>query len=62
MSGELRIRVRYRVYTSAWFDYLMVSPDEMRAIVDGTGWRIRENIDSDGSAYVAVIEKEAQPR
>lgn len=58
MSGQLRIRVRYLMYTGEWFDYLMVSRDEMREIVAGTGWRIVEFIDSEKSSYVAVMEKE----
>lgn len=58
MSGQLRIRVRYRVHATAWFDYLIVSKPEMAEILAGTGWRIRRFIDSGGSVYIAVIEKE----
>lgn len=57
MAGQIRMRVRYRVFTSTWFDYLMVSPDEMQEIVKGTGWHIVEFIDSQESSYVAVMEK-----
>ncbi len=57
MSGQLRIRVRYRRYCTPWFDYLFVSPDEMKAILAGTGWRVRRFLKSDGFLYVAVIEK-----
>jgi SAM-dependent methyltransferase len=59
MSGQLRLRVRYRHYTSPWFDYLMVSPDEMREIVEGTGWEVSRIIDSGSPAgnYTAVIER-----
>jgi len=58
MSGQLRIRVRYFDFATAWFDYLLVSRDEMRKILHGTGWRIREFIGSGESLYTAVIEKE----
>ena len=58
MSGQLRIRIRYRTYCTPWFDYLLVSRDEMRMILDGTGWTVRRFYDSGGSSYVAVIEKE----
>jgi SAM-dependent methyltransferase len=58
MSGQLRIRVRYHRYCTPWFDYLMVSPDEMKAIVAGTGWRVQRFLKSSGSTYVAVIEKD----
>jgi hypothetical protein len=37
-------------------DYLMVSPHQLREIVDGTGWYLTETIDSDDT-YIAVIEK-----
>ncbi len=57
MSGQIRLRVRYQRYATPWFDYLMVSPDEMRGILDGTGWRVRELYPSDGPSYAAVIEK-----
>ena len=57
MSGQLRLRVRYRRYCTPWFDYMMVSPREMKEILAGTGWRVRRFLKSGGSIYVAVIEK-----
>jgi SAM-dependent methyltransferase len=57
MGGQVRIRIRFQNFVSGWFDYLMVSKDEMMKIVEGTGWRIKEFIDSDASKYVAIIEK-----
>lgn len=65
MPGQLRIRVRYRDYATKWFDYLIVSPEEMEDLLEGTGWRIRSVISEDGADddhYVAVIEKEARGR
>ena len=60
MSGQLRFRVRYRRYCTPWFDYLIVSPEEMEAILTGTGWRVRRFLKSTGPIYVAVIEKLSQ--
>jgi len=57
MSGQLRIRVRFRKYIGRWFDYLIVSKKEMLEILKGTGWKIKEYVDSDNSEYIAVIEK-----
>ncbi len=57
MFGQIRIRVRFRQYTDPWFDYLFVSPEEMRQLVNGTGWRVRRII-GHGAQYAAVIEKE----
>ncbi len=58
MGGQVRIRIRHQEYATPWFDYLMVSKDEMGEIVDGTGWKISRFFDSKGSAYIAVLEKE----
>lgn len=58
MPGQLRIRVRFRNYTSDWFDYLLVSKNEMKEILKNTGWRVKKFIDSDNSIYIAIIEKE----
>jgi hypothetical protein len=49
--------VRYRRYCTPWFDYLIVSPEEMKVILTGTGWRVQRFLKSAGSPYVAVIEK-----
>ena len=58
MAGQLRLRVRYGKFVGRWFDYLIVSKKEMEEIIEGTGWKIKKFIDSDGSEYIAVIEKE----
>src|SRR5690606_6486038 len=46
LPGQLRIRIRYKGYRTPWYDYLFVSPDEMREIVEGTGWRVSEVLQS----------------
>ncbi len=59
MPGQLRIRVRYKTLRSAWFDYLMVSPEEMADVADGTGWFLERMITSPGSpVYYGVLEKD----
>ena len=55
MSGQLRIRVRYKKYVTPWFDYLVVSKQEI--ILKGTGWTVKRFLDSGSSTYVAIIEK-----
>jgi SAM-dependent methyltransferase len=59
LPGQIRIRVRYRELATPWFDYLMVGTDELRDILDGTGWMLERTIDSDDT-YIAVIDKEAR--
>lgn len=56
LPGQIRIRIRFRTIVGPWFDYPMVSPAEMREIVDGTGWHVARTVDSD-DMYIAVIEK-----
>jgi SAM-dependent methyltransferase len=58
MSGQIRLRVRYKKYITPWIDYLMVSKKEMNQILNGTGWELSRTIDSAGSQYIAIIEKE----
>ncbi len=58
MSGQMRIRIRFMKYVGRWFDYLIVSRQEMKEIVEGTGWSINRFIDSNGSPYVAIIQKQ----
>ena len=57
MAGQLRVRIRFRKCVGRWFDYLIVSKKEMEEILKGTGWKIKEFIDSGDSAYIAAIEK-----
>ncbi|MCW4016942.1 MAG: class I SAM-dependent methyltransferase, partial [Candidatus Bathyarchaeota archaeon] len=59
MGGQVRIRTRFQDGSSPWFDYLMVSKQEMAQILEGTGWSIKQFIDSKTSNYVAIIEKTA---
>src|SRR5215467_2255943 len=58
MAGEVRIRVRYHEYATPWFDYLLVSKDEMKNILTGTGWAVRKFLVSKGPQYVAVIQRD----
>ena len=58
MSGQLKIRVRYKKYVTPWFDYLQVSKGEMKDIIDGTGWKVSRYLDSETAMYIAIIEKE----
>lgn len=57
MSGQVRIRVRYRECATPWFDYLFVSETELRQIVDGTGWEVRDLFHDDGSTYFVRLGK-----
>lgn len=58
MPGQLRIRIRFRNYVGNWFDYLLVSKDEMKKILKGTDWKVKKFINSESYMYSAIIEKE----
>jgi SAM-dependent methyltransferase len=58
MSGQLKIRIRFKTYISDWFDYLLVSKKEMKDILRGTGWKVEKFINSEKYMYTAIIEKE----
>jgi SAM-dependent methyltransferase len=60
MSGQIRMRARYKRYVTPWFDYLMVSPAEMEALLEGAGWRVVKQYQPPGSRlYTAIIERTA---
>ena len=60
MSGQIRMRARYKRLVTPWFDYLMVSPEEMETLVDGTGWRVTNQYPPGGARLnTYVIERSA---
>jgi SAM-dependent methyltransferase len=58
MAGQVKIRIRYETYVTPWFDYLLVSPQEMVGILDGTGWSTERILKSGGAPYIAIIRKD----
>jgi SAM-dependent methyltransferase len=59
-AGQITIRVRYRNYATPWFDYLFVSREELRGLLEGTGWVVERLIDSADARYIAILAKESQ--
>jgi SAM-dependent methyltransferase len=57
MGGQVRIRIRFEKYKGKWFDYLMVSREEMELILVRSGWEIAELLNSGGPHYIAIIRK-----
>ena len=57
MPGQLRIRVRFKGVIGNWFDYLLVSRDELKEILKNTGWRVERFIDGVDGAYIMVLRK-----
>jgi hypothetical protein len=52
MAGQIRMRVRYGKLATDWWDYLFMSPEELRTLAAGTRWRI-EDMREDGLLYPA---------
>ena len=60
MSGQLKLRVRYKQYATPWFDYLFVSKAEIEDILNGTPWQVEHYINpADTPTYVAILTKRA---
>lgn len=57
MGGQIRMRVRYKKHVSPWFDYLFVSRDELEELLEGTGWRLKEVVATNGPSYAVHIER-----
>lgn len=61
MGGQIRMRVRYQAYCSPWFDYLMVTPEEMQGILRGSPWRAKRWLGHTKTGfYTAVLVKRAR--
>ena len=57
LSGAARIRVRYKKTVTPWIEFLMLSPDELQALLDDTPWQVEIVFDDPSGNYVAVLEK-----
>jgi SAM-dependent methyltransferase len=56
LGGQLRLRLRYRLLATEWFDYLVCSPAELAVLVRGTRWRLAGIDETDRPYYLAVME------
>lgn len=55
LGGQLRLRLRYRDLSTAWFDYLVCSVAELRSLLEGTAWRLVHVDDIDRPYYLATM-------
>lgn len=58
LSGQARIRVRYKKYVTPWIEFLMLSQAELETLLRDEPWRLSEFIPGQGGNYVAILEKE----
>lgn len=57
LPGQVQVRIRYGIYAGDWLDLLLVSPEEMREVLKGTGWKSMRVINPDDVSYYAIIGK-----
>ena len=53
--------MRHEEAIGKWFDYLLVSRNELRQIVAGSRWRIAQIISDTGPGYTVVLKKSRSP-
>ncbi|MCY1143809.1 methyltransferase domain-containing protein [Actinoplanes sp. Pm04-4] len=56
LGGQLRLRLRYRLLATEWFDYLNCSVPELEALLEGTRWQLKTVDATDRPYYLAVME------
>ena len=57
LIGQVRLRHRYEVYASPWFDFFMASLEESRGILEGTGWMMERTINANEPWYWIILGK-----
>jgi SAM-dependent methyltransferase len=57
MAGQVRIRFRFHQYIGTWLELLLVSPDELRGITDGTGWQVAHLLGNPDGMYITILDK-----
>jgi len=57
LPGQLTIRARFANLIGPWFDYLLVSPDEMDQILEDSNWRVKKILGDREANYLAVLAK-----
>jgi hypothetical protein len=48
LPGQIVIRNRYKGAVGDWFELLLVTPEEMRALAAQAGWRIERLLSAQG--------------
>jgi len=57
LGGQMKIRVRFQKNVSRWFAWLLLSKDEIKQLVNGTGWEVTGFLDSKDAGYVVILKK-----
>ena len=59
LPGQFTARMRYRNYISDWFDYLYISEADLDILLEGSGWRVAQVLQSEDSTgmYAVILQK-----
>jgi SAM-dependent methyltransferase len=61
LGGQMNARVRYKKFVTPWTDYLFVSIEELRELVNRTNWEIIDiKEDAESNQYIAQLKKKAE--
>lgn len=55
--GCIRLRIRYKMFTSDWYNYLYVNFDSLQTILTQTPWEVEERYHDGGPMYTVVLTK-----
>lgn len=59
-AGHVRMRIRLRKHVGPWFDYALVSREEVQDPFSSTGRQVERFLDSHTRIYTAVMAQRAQ--
>ncbi len=54
-GGLLRVRIRYRGVVGGWFELMLLTPEEVRAILKRTGFNLKRSIDWGASQLYSAV-------
>lgn len=57
LSGQLRIRYRYRDSATPWFDFAYISLAEIERVIRGTDWVLKTHIKGERGHFAVVLAK-----
>jgi SAM-dependent methyltransferase len=58
LGGQMNVRIRYKKYVTPWTDYLFLSLDELKRLVDLTNWKIAHIFEDEcTNQYIAQLKK-----
>lgn len=63
LPGQVRMRVRYKTWTSDWFNRLLLAPEELDELLDGSSWELRDvTYSGEVGFYLAELDYSPNPR